>query len=51
VGRRGGPVEVIRPGDRVFIDPDEDHWHGATADRVMSHVALVEVNEQGSAAV
>ncbi len=51
VGRRGGPVEVIRPGDRVFIDPDEDHWHGATPDRVMSHVALVEVDEQGSAAV
>lgn len=50
VGRRGGPVEVIRPGDRVFIAPHEDHWHGATADRVMSHVALVEVDEQGNAA-
>ena len=27
--RRGGPIEVIRPGDRVFFEPDEDHWHGA----------------------
>src|SRR6478609_8186142 len=27
--RRGGPVEVIRPGDRVFFEPGEDHWHGA----------------------
>lgn len=51
VGRRGGPVEVIRPGDRVFIAPDEDHWHGAMADRIMSHVALVEVDEQGTAAI
>ncbi len=27
--RREGPIEVIRPGDRVFFEPDEDHWHGA----------------------
>jgi hypothetical protein len=27
--RRGGPIEVIRPGDRVFFEPDEDQWHGA----------------------
>src|SRR5918993_255606 len=26
--RRGGPIEVIRPGDRVFFEPGEDHWHG-----------------------
>src|SRR5881394_3572629 len=24
--RRGGPTEVIRPGDRVWFEPDEDHW-------------------------
>ena len=29
--RRGGAVELIRPGDRVFFEPGEDHWHGATA--------------------
>ena len=33
VQRRGGPVEVIRPGDRVFFEPDEDHWHGAAPNR------------------
>ncbi len=27
--RRGGPIEVIRPGDRVFFEPGEEHWHGA----------------------
>ena len=23
--RRGGPIEVIRPGDRVFFEPGEEH--------------------------
>ena len=23
--RRGGPIEVIRPGDRVFFEAGEDH--------------------------
>src|SRR5213080_4971361 len=27
--REDGPIEVIRPGDRVFFEPDENHWHGA----------------------
>ena len=35
--RRGGPVEVIRPGDRVFFEPGEEHWHGAAATRFMTH--------------
>jgi len=44
--RRGGPIEVIRPGDRVFFDFDEDHWHGAAPDRFMAHLALNEADEQ-----
>jgi quercetin dioxygenase-like cupin family protein len=48
--RRGGPVEVIRPGDSVFFEPGEDHWHGAAATRFMAHIAIVQVDEQGSAA-
>jgi quercetin dioxygenase-like cupin family protein len=48
--RRGGPVEVIRPGDRVFFEPGEEHWHGATATRLMVHVAIVEVGDDGSPA-
>ncbi len=50
VQRRGGPVEAIQPGDRVFFEPGEDHWHGAAPDRFMSHLSLVEVDEQGSSA-
>lgn len=48
--RRGGPVEVIRPGDRVFFEPGEEHWHGAAPDRFMTHLALFEVNDQGHGA-
>jgi quercetin dioxygenase-like cupin family protein len=48
--RRGGPVEVIRPGDRVFFEPDEDHWHGAAPDRLMTHLAMLEVDKVGGSA-
>jgi len=46
--RRGGPVEVIRPGDRVFFESGEDHWHGASADRFMTHLAMLEVDDDGN---
>jgi quercetin dioxygenase-like cupin family protein len=48
--RRGGPVEVVRPGDRVFFEPGEDHWHGATRNRFMVHLAIVQVDEEGNPA-
>jgi quercetin dioxygenase-like cupin family protein len=47
--RRGGPVEVIRAGDRVFFEPGEHHWHGAAPNRLMTHVAMQQVDEQGNA--
>jgi quercetin dioxygenase-like cupin family protein len=48
--RRGGPVEVIRPGDRVFFEPGEDHWHGAAPGQFMTHLAMLEVGEDGTSA-
>ncbi len=48
--RRGGPIEVIRPGDRVFFDPDEEHWHGAAPLRFMTHIAMLQVDDDGSSA-
>ena len=48
--RRGGPIEVIRPGDRVFFEPGEEHWHGASPTRFMTHLAMLEVDEAGNAA-
>jgi quercetin dioxygenase-like cupin family protein len=50
VGRRGGPIEVIRPGDRVLIQPGEEHWHGASAARFMTHLAMLEVDDDGNPA-
>jgi quercetin dioxygenase-like cupin family protein len=47
---RGAPIEVIRPGDRVFFEPDEEHWHGAAATRFMTHLAMLEVDDDGNAA-
>ncbi|MFO1116215.1 MAG: cupin domain-containing protein [Beijerinckiaceae bacterium] len=45
VGRvqlEGGPVREIRPGDTVWIAPDERHWHGAAPDCAMTHIAFQE---------
>jgi quercetin dioxygenase-like cupin family protein len=42
VQRNGGPVEDIRPGDVVWFEPGEKHWHGATATTAMSHIAIQE---------
>lgn len=47
VARRGGAVQEIRPGDVVYIEPNEEHWHGATADRFMAHVAIQEADHDG----
>ena len=46
--REGGPVEVIRPGDRVFFEPGENHWHGAAPTRFMTHIAIQQADESGS---
>jgi quercetin dioxygenase-like cupin family protein len=46
--RRGGQIEVIRPGDRVFFEPGEEHWHGATTSRFMTHIAMLEVDDTGN---
>lgn len=50
VQRRGGPVEVLEPGDRVYIEPGEEHWHGACPTRLMVHVAMNEVDDEHPAA-
>lgn len=46
--REGGPVETIRPGDSVFFEPAENHWHGASPTRFMVHTAMQESDETGS---
>src|SRR6201988_2357006 len=40
--RWGGPIEEIRPGDVVWFQPDEKHWHGAAPSTAMTHIAIQE---------
>jgi quercetin dioxygenase-like cupin family protein len=42
VQRWGGPIEDIRPGDVIWFEPGEKHWHGATATTAMTHIAMQE---------
>lgn len=49
VQRWGDPVQEIRKGDVVWIPPHEKHWHGASSDSPMAHIAIVE--QRGAASV
>lgn len=40
--REGGPIEEIRPGDVVWFEPGEKHWHGAAPATAMVHIAIQE---------
>jgi quercetin dioxygenase-like cupin family protein len=49
VQREGGPVEEIRAGDVVWFEPGERHWHGAGPSHFMTHVAIQEAADDGTA--
>jgi quercetin dioxygenase-like cupin family protein len=38
----GGTIREIRPGDTVWIPPHEKHWHGASPNVAMVHLAMQE---------
>jgi quercetin dioxygenase-like cupin family protein len=38
----GGQIEEIRPGDVVWIPPGQNHWHGASPNAAMTHIAIQE---------
>jgi len=40
IGTRDGTVIEAHPGETVTCPPGEEHWHGATEDRFMQHLAL-----------
>lgn len=37
---KGKPVEIINKGDVMKCPPDIEHWHGATPDESMTHIAI-----------
>jgi quercetin dioxygenase-like cupin family protein len=48
VQRRGGVIELVRPGHRVFFEPGEEHWHGATRNCFMTHLAMQEPDDRSN---
>ena len=42
IQKEGCSVEEVHPGDVVWFEPNEKHWHGATATNGMSHIAIQE---------
>jgi quercetin dioxygenase-like cupin family protein len=50
VQRDGGEMEEVRPGDVVYFEPGENHWHGAAPHRFMTHIAMLRLSEDGISA-
>ena len=42
VQRDGSTVEKVYPGDVVWFEPNEKHWHGAASTTAMTHIAIQE---------
>jgi 4-carboxymuconolactone decarboxylase len=42
VQRWGDPIEEIRPGDVVQLPAGQKHWHGASPQASMTHIAVTE---------
>jgi quercetin dioxygenase-like cupin family protein len=45
VQREGDEIEEIRPGDVVWFEAGEKHWHGASLNTAMTHIAIQEALE------
>lgn len=45
IGYWDGPVQTISAGDKVWIEPGEKHWHGASPTTAMTHVAICEMKD------
>lgn len=48
IGTRDGTVIEARPGDTIHTPPGQEHWHGASPDHFMTHLALWEGTGDGS---
>lgn len=48
IQKRGEDAQIIQAGDVIWTEPDEEHWHGAVNNQEMTHLAIQEVDNQGS---
>lgn len=47
LGTRDGTVIQAHPGQTVYTPPGEEHWHGATPENFMEHLAMFEAAADG----
>ena len=45
IATRGIKPKIIRSGDTVWIPPGEEHWHGASRNNRMTHLAIQEASD------
>lgn len=50
VQKTGEGVVEVRPGDVIWFDPGERHWHGAAPHSAMSHLAVQRADATGRTA-
>ena len=50
VQKAGERAVEVRPGDVIWFEPGERHWHGAAPNRTMVHLAVQRADEAGKAA-
>ena len=42
VQKEGEAIVEVFPGDVIYFEPEEKHWHGASPQKAMSHLAIQE---------
>lgn len=45
---KGKPIQSLRKGDLVHILPDVEHWHGASPDSELTHLAVNTNTQHGA---
>ncbi len=49
LGTRNGSIIEAHPGQTIYTPPGEEHWHGATPDDFMSHLAVLDQADDAAA--
>ncbi len=44
---KGNAIQIMKKGDVVKFNPFVEHWHGASADSHMTHIAINPNSEKG----
>jgi quercetin dioxygenase-like cupin family protein len=45
---KGKPAQLIQKGDVIRIPPDVEHWHGASPNNGLTHIAISPNTDKGS---